>query len=233
MKVRGFQVRSVSAAGAGETKLLVRRGGIEIKVEVNLMLRGTVNPVHPASLSAKARDTLRADFKISVVSLEDLYGGKLVAAMDRQHPRDLFDVMHLYAHEGITPAIRRAFAVYLASHNRPVHEVLFPALRDITQDYQGTFNGMTAEPVKLATLLATLLATRERMAKDLQQNLNAKERGFLLFIVSNAPKWGLMEIAHLEQLPAIRWKLRNIDQLAKSSPKKFAAQTDSLRRLLG
>ena len=98
-----------------------------------------------------------------------------------------------------------------------MHEVLFPALRDITQDYQGTFNGMTAEPVELAALLAT----RERMAKDLQQNLNAKERGFLLSIVSNAPEWRLMEIAHLEQLPAIRWKLRNIDQLAKSSPKKL------------
>ncbi len=229
LKGRGFQVRTVTATGAGETKLLLRRGGIEIKVEVNFVLRGTVHPVHPASLSAKARDTLQADFEISVVSLEDLYGGKLVAAMDRQHPRDLFDVMHLYAHEGITPAIRRAFVVYLASHNRPVHEVLFPAMRDITQDYQGTFNGMTAEPVELAALLAT----RERMAKDLQQNLDAKERAFLLSIVSNAPEWGLMEIAHLEQLPAIRWKLRNIDQLAKSSPKKFAAQADSLRRLLG
>ncbi len=229
LKARGFQVRTVTATGAGETKLLVRRAGIEIKVEVNFVMRGTVHPVHAASLSAKARDTLQADFEIPVVSPEDLYGGKLVAAMDRQHPRDLFDVMQLYAHEGITPAIRRAFVVYLASHNRPVHEVLFPALRDITQDYQGTFTGMTAEPVELAELLAT----RERLVNDLQQNLDAKERGFLLSIVSNAPEWGLMEIAHLERLPAIRWKLRNIDQLAQSSPKKFAAQADSLRRLLG
>jgi predicted nucleotidyltransferase component of viral defense system len=69
--------------------------------------------------------------EISVVSLEDMYGGKLVAAMDRQHPRDLFDVMQLFAHEGITPAIRRAFVVYLTGHNRPIHEVLFPTLRNI------------------------------------------------------------------------------------------------------
>ena len=137
--------------------------------------------------------------------------------------------MHLYAHEGITPAIRRAFVVYLASHNRPVHEVLFPALRDMTHDYQGTFKGMTTEPVELAKLLAT----RDRLITDLQQNLDANERRFLLSMVSNAPEWGLMEIAHLEQLPAIRWKLQNIAQLAKSSPKKFAAQAESLRRLLG
>ena len=229
LKIRGFQVRPVTAKGAGETKLLVRRGDIEIKVEVNFVMRGTVHPVHLKSLSANARDTLQVDFEIPVVSLEDLYGGKLVAAMDRQHPRDLFDVMELYAHEGITPAIRRTFVVYLASHNRPVHEVLFPALRDITQDYNGTFKGMTSEPVELAELLAT----RERLVNDLQKNLDAKERRFLLSIVSNAPKWGLMGIAHLEQLPAIRWKLRNIDLLAKSSPKKFAQQAESLSRLLG
>ena len=35
------------------------------------------------------------------------------------HPRDLFDVLQLFAHEGITEGIRRAFVIYLASHNRP------------------------------------------------------------------------------------------------------------------
>ncbi len=80
-------------------------------------------------MTQKARDTLQADLEIPVASLEDVYGGKLVAAMDRQHPRDLFDIMQLLAHEGITAGIRRAFVVYLASHNRPVHEVLFPKTR--------------------------------------------------------------------------------------------------------
>jgi predicted nucleotidyltransferase component of viral defense system len=139
LKTRGFQVRTVTAAGTGETKLLVRRGNIEIKVEVNFVLRGTVRKVQLASLSAKAQDVLQAELEIPMASLEDIYGGKLVAALDRQHPRDLFDVMHLYANEGITPAIRRAFVVYLASHNRPPHEVLSPILRDITQDYERTF----------------------------------------------------------------------------------------------
>jgi predicted nucleotidyltransferase component of viral defense system len=108
LKTRGFQVRTVTvtAIGAGETKLLVRQGNLEIKVEVNFVLRGTVHPVRLASLSAKARDTLQAELEIPVASLEDIYGGKLVAAMDRQHPRDLFDIMQLYANEGITPTIQ-------------------------------------------------------------------------------------------------------------------------------
>ena len=108
-------------------------------------MRGTVNPVRVASLKPSARETLQADLEIPVVSLEDMYGGKLVAAMDRQHPRDLFDVMQLFGHEGITAGIRRAFVIYLASHNRPVHEVLFPSLRDIREEYKNNFEGMTIE----------------------------------------------------------------------------------------
>jgi predicted nucleotidyltransferase component of viral defense system len=139
LKRQGFQTRAVAAADVGETKLLVRREWLELKVEVNFVLRGTIHPVRMASLTPRARDTLQADLEISLVSLEDMYGGKLVAAMDRQHPRDLFDVMQLFAHEGITAGIRRAFVVYLASHNRPVHEVLFPALRDIRNEYGNNF----------------------------------------------------------------------------------------------
>ncbi len=228
LKTRGFQVRTVAATGAGETKLLVRRGNLEIKVEVNFVLRGTVHPVRLASLSAKARDILQAELEIPMASLEDIYGGKLVAAMDRQHPRDLFDVMQLYANEGITPAIRRAFVVYLASHNRPPHEVLAPVPRDITHDYERTFVGMTTEPIQLAELLRV----RDRLIAELSQTLDENERRFLLSLVSNAPEWSLLNIAHLEQLPAVRWKLRNLEQLVKTSPKKFAEQADALKRLL-
>jgi hypothetical protein len=193
-------VRTVTATGAGETKLLVRRGNIEIKVEVNFVLRGTVRTVQLASLSARAQDVLQAELEIPMASLEDIYGGKLVAALDRQHPRDLFDVMQLYENEGITPAIRRAFVVYLVSHNRPPHEVLSPVLRDITQDYERTFVGMTTDPVKLAELLSV----RDRLVAELPQTLDPNERQFLLSLVSNAPEWPLLGIAHLDQLPAVR-----------------------------
>ena len=219
-----FQTHIPVAAEAGETKLLVRRGGIEVKVEVNFVMRGTVHPVRRASLTPTARDVLLADLEIPVVSLEDLYGGKLVAAMDRQHPRDLFDVMQLFAHEGITPAIRRAFVIYLASHNRPVHEVLFPSPRDIQRDYANNFQGMTAEPVSLDALLAA----RNRLMSELQQGLDEAERRFLLSLVTGVPEWPLLGIAHVEHLPGIRWKLRNLAQLKKANARKFAEQADML-----
>lgn len=226
LKKRGFQIH-IPPAAAGETKLLVRKGRIEVKIEVNFVLRGTVQPVRQASLMPVASDVLMADLEIPVVSLEDVYGGKLVAAMDRQHPRDLFDVMQLFAHEGITPGIRRAFVVYLACHNRPVHEVLFPQLKNIEHDYQHNFVGMTTDPVSLDILLAS----RDRMITELQAGLDDSERQFLLSLVSGEPTWSLLGIDHLEHLPAIRWKLQNLAQLKKSNEKKFAEQLGALAKL--
>jgi predicted nucleotidyltransferase component of viral defense system len=229
LKKQGFQTHAPASADAGETKLLVRHGAIEVKIEVNFLMRGTVNPVRMASLTQSARDTLQADLEIPVVSLEDVYGSKLVAAMDRQHPRDLFDVMQLFAHEGITAGMRRAFVVYLASHNRPVHEVLFPSLRDIRQEFENNFTGMTVEPVELDMLLAT----RARMVHELQHGLTKDERQFLLSLVAAEPEWALLGVPHLEQLPGPRWKLQNLERLRKADTRKFAEQKDTLTRLFG
>lgn len=223
LKKRGFQIH-IPPAAAGETKLLVRRDRIEVKIETNFVLRGTVKPVRQASLMPIARDVLMADLEIPVVSLEDVYGGKLVAALDRQHPRDLFDVKQLLDNEGITADIRRAFVVYLACHNRPVHEVLFPQLKNIEPDYLHNFVGMTTAPVSLETLLAT----RDQMISELQAGLDDNERQFLLSLVAVEPDWSLLGIAHLEHLPAIRWKLHNLTQLKKTNVKKFAEQEDEL-----
>lgn len=229
LKKRGFQTHVATVADAGETKVFVRRDKLEVKIEVNFVMRGTVHPVRPASLSAKAKEVLQADLELPLVSLEDLYGGKLVAAMDRQHPRDLFDVMELFSHEGITPGIRRSFVVYLASHNRPIHEVLFPNFRDVSGEYESTFKGMTMEPVELKALLSA----RERMVAELQAGVDASEREFLLSLARNEPKWDLLGIGHLEQLPGVRWKLENIGRLAKANPKKLKEQAQELERLLG
>ena len=228
LKKQGFQAQAPTSADAGETKLLVRQGAIQVKIEVNFVMRGTVRPVRMASLTPRARDTLQADLEIPVVSLEDMYGGKLVAAMDRQHPRDLFDVMQLFDHGGITADIRRAFVVYLASHNRPTHEVLFSAIRDIRQEFEQSFVGMTTEPIELDTLLVA----RDRMVRELQQGLTTSERQFLLSLVAAKPEWSLLGMPHLEQLPGLKWKLQNLERLRKSNAKKFAEQSDALARHL-
>jgi predicted nucleotidyltransferase component of viral defense system len=224
LRARRFEVYVPEAAADGETKLMVRSGAAEVKVEINTVMRGTVHRVRRANLTPLARDTLLADLEIPVLASEDVYGGKLVAALDRQHPRDLFDVMELFKHEGITSGIRRAFVVYLASHNRPVHEVLFPELRDIQMDYERNFVGMTSQP----TELAVLLETRDRMIGELHAGLDADERRFLLSLVKAEPEWELLGIPHVSELPAVRWKLQNLARLQRERAEQFELQYTTL-----
>ncbi len=171
--------------------------------------------VRVASLKPNARDTLKADLDIPVVSLEDIYGGKLVAAMDRQHPRDLFDVMQLFVHEGITAGIRRAFVIYLASHNRPVHEVLFPSLRDIRNEYEQDFEGMTVEPVELKTLLEA----RGRMVREVQPGLTRGERWFLLSLVAASPNGSCWESSIWSSSPDCNGSCKTSGDCRRATPK--------------
>ena len=64
--------------------------------------------------------------------------------------------------------------------------------------------------------------------QEIQRGLDEDERRFLLSLVADTPEWGRLGIAHLEHLPGVRWKLRNLAQLRKTNPKKFAEQADLL-----
>ncbi|WP_338834967.1 nucleotidyl transferase AbiEii/AbiGii toxin family protein [Bradyrhizobium septentrionale] len=76
-----------------------------------------------------------------------------LAALDRQHPRDLFDVRDLLANEGITDDLREAFIIYLISHDRPISEVVVPRRKDIEHEFTHGFEGMSADEVSLDELL--------------------------------------------------------------------------------
>lgn len=225
---RGLKVQVVSVADMGETRLLVQRDDLSVKIEVNTVIRGTVYPTQTRALTAAASDALMADLELPLLSLEDIYGGKLVAAMDRQHPRDLFDVMELFAHGGITPGIRRCFVVYLASHNRTFHEVLFPTPKDIRLAYEGSFAGMTTESVTLDALVEA----RQRLFRELPAALDANERELLRTLARAEPDWSLLPIPHLEELPAIRWRLHHLQQLARDSPARLRALCEALDQRL-
>lgn len=134
-------------------KLTVRAAdGAEVKIEPNTVLRDTLHPTTELTLSPKAVALFGRSATMRVVSLPDLFGGKLCAALDRQHPRDLFDVHGLFHAEGITDDIRRAFVVFLASHDRPMSELLTPNRKDLKQVFADQFEGMTLDPVPLAVL---------------------------------------------------------------------------------
>ena len=58
----------------------------QIKVEISPVARGTIFEPEELSINDEVEDQF-GFASIQVVSLADLYGGKLCAAMDRQHPR--------------------------------------------------------------------------------------------------------------------------------------------------
>jgi predicted nucleotidyltransferase component of viral defense system len=208
-------------------KMVVRTpGGAEVKVEPNTVLRGALHPAVDRTLTPKAVEVFGRSATMRVVSLPDLYGGKLCAALDRQHPRDLFDVHGLFQEEGITNDIRRAFVVYLASHDRPMSELLNPTRKDLKHVFADQFAGMTFAPVSLSVLEET----RERLIARINADLTAAERQFLLSLKRLEPKWDLLGLPGVERLPGPRWKLYN---LRKMDPAKRKAAEELLRLRLG
>ena len=216
-------------SGGEETKLFIERNRTRIKIEVNHVFRGTVLPVAPRPLSETAQDTFFTDIELPVLHPDELYGSKLVAAMDRQHPRDLFDVLGLYAEGGLTPGMVECFVCYLAGHNRPVHEVLFANRIDISRTYANEFAGMPRKPVALDELLEV----RATLFAELPSALTEHHREFLLGLVRCEPDWSLMSCPHLGDLPALRWKLGNLRRLREANPAKFSGQHAALLDRLG
>ncbi len=114
------------------TKLVVREAGVQNKIEVTPVLRGCAYDPQVRGVTPAVEEAF-GFAEMPVVSFADLYAGKIVAALDRQHPRDLFDVRLPMANEGITDEIRAAFIVYLLRDHRPMAEVLGARPKDIAR----------------------------------------------------------------------------------------------------
>ena len=159
-----------------------------------------------------------------MLATAELYGSKLVAAMDRQHPSDVFDVQHMLDQFGWQELFVDCFVAYLAGHNRPVHEVLFPKTKPLEPAFSNEFVGMTREEVSLDALLAV----QARLIAELPQQLSDRHRSFLLSLVRAEPDWTLMPFPHLQELPALKWKLLNLAEIKRRNSTKFQAQADEL-----
>jgi predicted nucleotidyltransferase component of viral defense system len=124
----------------GDIKLNIQTPNSTIKVEVNPTGRGLISPAKKLALCNKTQEEFDVFCSINVVSLEQLYGGKICAALDRQHPRDLFDVKYLLENEGFTDDIKRGFVYSLLCSGRPIHEVIDPNLKDERQTMKDHFD---------------------------------------------------------------------------------------------
>jgi len=208
-------------------RLILQLGDIRIKVELSPVIRGTVF----AEKRMEVCELVEKEFgyaEIQVASLPDLFAGKICAALDRQHPRDLFDVKFLLENEGFTEDLRKTFLVFLISHQRPMSELLAPHRKDITDIYISEFADMTEVniPVK------ELEQTREDLVAVINQDMTYDERSFLLSFKDRNPKWellGLGSIKEISSLPSVEWKLINLKNMDNT---KHVKALDKLKTVL-
>lgn len=220
----GYRVRVGKRQDGSIYGLLVADRAAEIKIEVSPVLRGSVYP----EAMRRIVDRAESEFgfaEVPVVSFADLYAGKIVAALDRPHPRDLFDVKLLLAEEGISDELFRAFLVYLISHDGSIARVLNPTQKPLDDLYERQFVGMTVE----AVTVDELDQARSDLIAALQGRLGEREKAFLMSFKRGKPSWDLLGVAHAADLPAVRWKLQN---LAQMTPEKHREAMGNLERVL-
>lgn len=208
-------------------RLILQSDDVRIKVELSPVIRGTVFPI----IRMEVCETVEREFgyaEIQVASLPDLYAGKIAAALDRQHPRDLFDVKFLLENEGFTEDLRKTFLVFLISHQRPMAELLAPHRKDIREVYEAEF----AQMAEVDVPVEELEQTREELITLINKEMTADERAFLLSFKERKPQWELLGLPNMEEiahLPSVQWKMLN---LSKMEEKKHKGAVEKLKEVL-
>ncbi len=222
-QLKGIRVERTTAEGQ-VIKLVAWRGRVRVKIEVSPVLRGCVREPAIRGVSP-AVEAQFGYIEVPVVHVDDLYAGKLCAALDRQHPRDLFDVQLLLKHEGLNDALLEVFVVYLLSGDRALADMLSPNLVPMSATFEDQFRGMTLVPVTVQELEQT----RTTMISLIQSRLTERQRQFLLSFKRGEPNWELLSVTDVADLPAVQWKLMNVRRM---SPAKREQAVERLRRVL-
>ena len=206
-------------------KLLISARGADIKLEVNLVGRGTFLPPGNMPLCKRAQGEFDVFCVMPIVPLGQLYGGKICAALDRQHPRDLFDVKYLLENEGFTDDIKTGLLLCLLAGDRPIHETIRPNLQDQRQAMINQFEGMSEEPFTYGDYETV----RAQMIETVHARLTKTDREFLLGVKNLEPDWSLYDFG---RFPAVQWKLQNLRKLKEANPEKHRQQYGALRGAL-
>ena len=226
-KLPGVTATRIAGGGGGDTRILANADGVTVKIETSPVMRGAIGEPRLMRTTDAVEDAF-GFVATNVLAFDDLYAGKLHAALDRQHPRDLFDIKLLYENEGLTDDLFRVFLVYAACSSRPMHELLAPNEKDIAEDFAREFAGMTAEPVNIDALLSA----RKRLIGGIQARLNGNAAEFLRGPQAGEPDFSLIGLPQAADLPAIKWKLLNLKKLMADNPDKHRAQSEALNAII-
>lgn len=203
-------------------KLLCEYHGYQVKIEVNHTKRGIIGgDVHTLPLCQKAQEVFGMYCEAAVVPMTLLYGGKVAAALSRQHPRDMFDVRYM---DIPLLNVREGLIFCLLGSDRPIHESLSPTLIDQREAMTNQFIGMTDTPFTYEDYEHTRL----RLISDVNNLLTETDKQFLVSFEQGNPQWESYEFAYFKDYPSVQWKQLNLQKLNKSNPAKLKSEADKL-----
>lgn len=198
-------------------KLFISRVGVQIKIEVNMVNRGVIASPEQLELCQRGQSEFDAFCAMRLVPISQLYGGKICAALDRQHPRDFFDLNPFMDKEGFFIDIKPGFLYSLLCSDRPIYELLAPQLRDQRDVFENQFEGMSREPFSYEEYEEA----RNKLISMVNTSLTDEDKNFLLRADNAEPDWSLYAF---EQFPAVQWKLQNLKKLRDTNPDKHKKQ---------
>lgn len=208
-------------------KLLCEYRGKQVKVEVNQTKRGIVGgDVIVQPLSDKAQEEFGLYCEAHIVPLTQLYGGKIAAALSRQHPRDLFDVK--YMNVPIADC-REGLIFCLLGSDRPIHESFAPSLIDQRAAMVNQFDGMTDIPFTYEEFEQT----RSKLIEDVNTLMTDEDKRFLVSFEKGDPQWTGYEFEYFKEFPSVKWKLMNLAKLSKLNPQKLTIEAKKLEKIFG
>jgi len=189
----------------------VRYNNVLIKIEPNTVIRGTLLPPVEMQLCSSLVKDFNREMRITCVAREELFAGKLCAALQRQHPRDLFDVLLLLnKEEGLSRELIDTFIVYLISQGKPINEMLNPNIHDVENLFNNQFQGMTRLE---AISLEHLIQVQKSLPQDILNLFTKTDRKFILGFKKGSPDWNLLSLTDVEKLPAVQWKQLNLQKM--------------------
>ena len=206
-------------------KLLCEYRGKQVKVEVNQTKRGIVSgPIVSQPLSEKAQEEFGLYCEAGIVPLTQLYGGKIAAALSRQHPRDLFDIKYM---DFPLDKCREGLIFCLLGSDRPIHESFAPRLIDQREAMANQFDGMT----KIPFTYQEFEDTRARLIADVNALMTDADKRFLVSFEKGTPAWNCYEFEYLKEYPSVKWKLLNLAKFAKQNPQKLEEEAAKLEEI--
>lgn len=208
----------------GTSKLLCEYRGKQVKIEVNQTKRGIVGgAVQTLPLSEKAQNEFSLFCEANIVPLTQLYGGKIAAALSRQHPRDLFDVRYM---EIPLSECREGLIFCLLGSDRPIYESFAPRLIDQREAMENQFAGMTDIPFTYEEFEDT----RAKLISEVKTLMTEADKMFLIGFESGQPEWDGYEFEYFKDYPSVQWKLLNLNKLGKQNPQKLHEEVERLKR---